>query len=255
MKSKNELKEIADFIADYATCLLGSGVHTSRVIRNSDRIGKALGVTMKMTSFPKTIILSVYDTDSDNVQTEVVSIPPLPINFEYNSELSGLSWDAYDGLLTLDEIRRRYHAVRARRVMPPALIVLLVGLANAAFCRLFGGDWGAVGVVFAATAAGFSVRRYMQRLKVNHFIVFSVSALTSSMIASAALWFDGTAEIALATSVLYLIPGVPLINGVIDIMEGHSLTGVSRLIQAVLLIICIAVGMSLPLLLFKSSVL
>ena len=38
MKTRQELTEILDFIAEYATYLLGSGVHTSRVIRNSQRL-------------------------------------------------------------------------------------------------------------------------------------------------------------------------------------------------------------------------
>jgi uncharacterized membrane protein YjjP (DUF1212 family) len=70
-----------------------------------------------------------------------------------------------------------------------------------------------------------------------------------------ALLFNTTAEIAIATSVLFLIPGVPLINGVIDIVEGYTLTGGSRLIQAFLLIICIAVGLSFSLVLLKNSLL
>jgi uncharacterized membrane protein YjjP (DUF1212 family) len=58
-----------------------------------------------------------------------------------------------------------------------------------------------------------------------------------------------TPDIALGTSVLYLVPGVPLINGVIDVIEGHVLAGVSRLINAALLIICLSIGLSLTLLL------
>ena len=72
------------------------------------------------------------------------------------------------------------------------------------------------------------------------------------MISSTALLFDTTSEIALATSVLYLIPGVPLINGVIDILEGHTLTGISRLTNALLLIICLAIGLSFTLFLFTN---
>jgi uncharacterized membrane protein YjjP (DUF1212 family) len=55
--------------------------------------------------------------------------------------------------------------------------------------------------------------------------------------------------------VLYLIPGVPLINGVIDIVEGHVLTGFARLVEATLLIICIAVGLSITLMLIKDRLL
>ncbi|WP_296004102.1 threonine/serine exporter family protein, partial [uncultured Alistipes sp.] len=61
--------------------------------------------------------------------------------------------------------------------------------------------------------------------------------------------------IALATSPLFLVPGVPLINGVIDIMEGHVLMGGSRLVNALLQIVCIAVGLSATLLMVKDSLL
>jgi uncharacterized membrane protein YjjP (DUF1212 family) len=255
MKGKDELIEIAKFIADYATCLLGSGVHTSRVIRNSKRMGEALDVTVRMTTFHKSLILTAYNNQSDNVYTEVVDIPSLPINFEYNSELSSLSWKAYDKRLPLEVLREEYLQIKAKPKMSPYLILLLVGFANASFCRLFGGDWSSVGIVFIATLAGFFTRQQMQDRHINHFIVFTVSAFVASMFASTTLLFNATAEIAIATSVLFLIPGVPLINGVIDIVEGHTLTGGSRLIQAFLLIICIAVGLSCPLLLFKSSLL
>lgn len=49
--------------------------------------------------------------------------------------------------------------------------------------------------------------------------------------------------------------GVPLINGIIDILEGHTVTGTSRLIQATLLVICIATGLAVPLLLFMKNLL
>jgi uncharacterized membrane protein YjjP (DUF1212 family) len=245
------MKEIALFIADYATCLLASGVHTSRVIRNSKRIGESYGVDIKMTTFHKTFVLTASCNEAADVFTTVIDIPALPVNFEFNSELSALSWEAYDVHLPLNKLREKYRLIVDKPRMNPHLVLLMVGLANASFCKLFGGSWVSVVIVFMATLAGFFARQQMQYRHVNHFIIFTVSAFISSMCASAALLFDHTAEIAMATSVLYLIPGVPLINGVIDIVEGHTLTGCSRLIQAVLLVICIASGLSCSLLLFK----
>ena len=46
-----------------------------------------------------------------------------------------------------------------------------------------------------------------------------------------------------------LIPGIPLINAMLDILDGHVLMGVSRLIQASTLIICIALGLATTMLL------
>lgn len=255
MKTQKELHEILDFIAEYATYLLGSGVHTSRVIRNSQRIGASQGVDIQLSSFQKSTILTARDETSGEVVTRVVRIPALPVSFERNSDLSALSWDALDERLPLEEIRRRFGGLTAKPRIDPIFVLLTVGLANASFCRLFGGDWTAVGIVFTATLVGFAAKQRMQAHGVNHYLVFIVAAFMASLCASAALRFDCTAQTALATSPLFLVPGVPLINGVIDIVEGHILIGFSRLINALLLIVCIAVGLSTTLLMVKNSLL
>ena len=271
MKTKQELTDILDFVAEYASYLLGSGVHTSRVIRNAQRIGTSQGVDIQLSSFQKSIIITVHDERSGEVVTRVVKIPALPISFERNSDLSALSWDAVDEHLSLTDLRDRYGELIAKPRMDPIFVLLTVGLANASFCRLFGGDWTAVGIVFTATLVGFAVKQRMQAHAVNHFLVFArqrmqahavnhflvfiLSAFLASLCASSALGFDCTAEVAIATSPLFLVPGVPLINGVIDIVEGHILIGCSRLINALLLIVCIAVGLSATLMIVKNSLL
>lgn len=227
MKSEAELKAVTQFVAEYATRLMGSGVHTSRVVRNTKRLGEALGVRVMVSAFQKVVTFSVYDDESGRVYSEVADIPPLPISFELNSELSALSWDACDLRLSLAEIRRRYDEIVARPRLDPIFTLILVGLANASFCRLFGGEWCAVGIVFTATLLGFYLKQRMQAKGFNHYVIFIASAFAASMYASVAMIFDTTSEVAIATSVLYLIPGVPLINGVIDIVEGHVLNGIA----------------------------
>ena len=255
MKTQQELCDILGFIAEYATYQLGSGVHTSRAVRNSRRIGEALGVDVQLSSFQKSTILTVLDLGSGESATRVVAIPSLPISFERNSDLSALSWDALDEGLSLDEIRSRYRTLVDKPRMDPIFTLVFVGLANASFCRLFGGDWTAVGIVFTATLVGFAARQRMQAHGVNHFLIFIISAFMASLCASAALRFDCSAETALATSVLFLVPGVPLINGVIDIVEGHVLNGIARLTSALMLIVCIAVGLSCTLMIVKNGLL
>ena len=255
MNAETDIKEVTRFISSYAACLLGSGVHTSRVIRNSTRIAESFMLTIHMTTFQKSMIITVSNKDRSQLITEVVATPTLPINFEYNSELSSLSWDAYDKHLTVAELWDKFDAIKNKPKMNQWIIVVLVGLANGAFCRLFSGDWIAVAIVVLATMLGFYLRLQLHHKAVNHFIQFTLSAFVASFVASFSLYFSQTSEVAIATSVLYLIPGVPLINGVIDILEGHSLTGGSRLIQALLLIVCISVGLSASLLIFQNSLL
>ena len=132
---------------------------------------------------------------------------------------------------------------------------VMTAFANMSFCHLFGGDWLSMGIVFSATLTGMFLKQQMAGAGINHYIVFILSAFVASLCASMSLIFDTTAEIALATSVLYLVPGVPLINGVIDIVEGYVLAGIARLVQVSLLIVCIAIGLSFTLMIFKDNLL
>lgn len=254
-KVKEKISEVGEFVSEYAAHMVGCGVHTSRVIRSAKRIGESYGYEVKISVFQRSVIMTLFDSETHESHNEVEEIPVLPISFETNSLLSALSWETYDSHLPLSELRDRYRKIVSRPSMHPFFVLMLVGFANASFCRLFGGDWWSMGIVFSSTLCGLFLKQQMTRGGINHYIVFMVSEFVASLCASIALIFDTTSEIALATSVLYLVPGVPLINGVIDIVEGHILSGLSRLIQAFLLIVCIAVGLSVTLLLVKDSLL
>ncbi len=255
MKTHQELTAIMDFIAEYVTHMLGSGVHTSRVIRCAQRIGLSQDTDVELSTFQKSTVITVRDEESSEVITRVVKIPALPISFERNSDLSALSWDAVDDKLALNEIKERYTRMISKPYIDPIFVLITISLANASFCRLFGGDLTAISIVFTSTLVGFAAKQRMQAHGMNHFLIFITSAFLASLCASSALRFDCTSEIALATSPLFLVPGVPLINGVIDIVEGHILIGCSRLINALLLILCIAIGLAATLLMVKDSLL
>ena len=164
-----------------------------------------------------------------------------------------MSWEVYDKHLPLHELADKFNKIISAPKIDPLFVLLLVGFANASFCKLFGGDIISMSIVFSATITGLFLKQQMQKKKINHYIIFIVSAFVASLCASTALIFDTTSEIALATSVLYLVPGVPLINGVIDIVEGYILTGFARLTEAALLIVSIAIGLSFTLLMVKNS--
>ena len=250
MKTGESLLSIGKFIAEYSAHLMGAGVHTSRVVRNTKRIGEAFGLDVKLSVFHRNIILTIIDKETNEACNEVIDIPAHPISFEHNSELSALSWEAVDNHLSLEELKDKYKKIISAPRIHPLFVLLLVGFANASFCKLFGGDLISM---FSATITGFYLKQQMQAKKINHYVVFIVSAFVASLCASTALIFDTTSEIAMATSVLYLVPGVPLINGVIDVVEGYVLTGFARLTEASLLIVSIAIGLSFTLLMVKNS--
>ena len=208
MERKVDIQELSNFLMDYTTSMMGVGVHTARAVRSVSRIAESFGYGIDVTIFQKNITMTIKHPE------------------DY------------------------YHEVMNEPRISRWVVLVLVSLANAAFCRLFGGDGIAMMLVCAATCVGFWVRQEMMNRHVNHMVVFVVSAFIASFIASAGTYFGWgkTPDIALASSVLYLIPGVPLINSIIDILGGHVLIGMSRAVNAAILIICIALGLSVTLL-------
>lgn len=252
---RDTLGEILQFLSEYSSTLLGSGAYTSRVIRSAGRMADALGVDLEMITSHSSLILSVEDRRTRRFMTKIVTAPKNPIGFELNADLCALSWKAVDEGLTLPQIRKFYAQIISKPRTDPIFVLFVVGLANASFCRLFGGDCVAMAIVFSSTLAGFAAKEYLLKRGANQYLAFIASAFLASVCASSSLAFDCTSEIAVATSPLFLIPGVPLINGVIDILDGYTMSGMTRLIKAAILVVCIATGLSLTLLIAKGALL
>lgn len=257
MDIHQELKEVSKFLSDYSTTLMAVGVQTSRIVKNTSRIARVFGFDCDMTIFQKTIIMTLRDADNSHSYSTVNKIKSMGLNFAMNSSLSTLSWEAHDECLSLDELKKRYHEIITKPRESRWLVLILVAIANAAFCRLFHGDLVSMGIVFVATLFGFFIRQELMEKHWNHLAVFIISAFAASMVASTGylLQWGETPSVALGTSVLYLIPGVPLINSIMDIIDGHVLAGTSRFINACILIICIAIGLSMTLLITGISTL
>ena len=241
-----QLKEATLFLAEYASTLMAVGAQTSRIQLNTVRMARSMGYHISLLIFPKTLTITLQDDGLNHSYTYIKKTPALPLNFKVNMKLSQLSWEAFDERLPLKEQWARLKAIVAERRESPWLVLLLASLANASFCRLFDGNATSIGIVFVATLVGFLLRQQLTKRGMNHLAVFTLCAFVSTMVGVTDYLFfhGGTEDISLGTSMLYLVPGVPLINGVMDIVDNHVLDGISRLTGALLLIICIAIGLS-----------
>ena len=95
---------------------------------------------------------------------------------------------------------------------------------------LAGGNINDALIALAAASTGSLVRYFILLNKFNNFLSVIIAAFVSSFIAGLDTIFriGSMPEIALATSVLYLIPGVPLLNSVIDLLEGYFSASLAR---------------------------
>ena len=241
-----DIQVVSNFLCDYVVTLISCGSHTSRVVRNAHRLSEALGYDVQMTIFQQHITIHVVASDDETARrTTVRKIPHGAFNFEKISRLSSLSWSAIDEKLSFGEVNARYNEIVHKLRIPPWVVLCLVPCANAAFCRLFSGDIVAMGLVFLATFFGFSLRMFLTKIKAHSLVMYVLVAFLASFVAGLGAYFNiGTTQsTGIATSVLFLIPGVQMINAILDVLEGYILMGLSRVVTSLLAVIGIAIGM------------
>ena len=238
-------EEICTFLARYGSALLGSGATCIRLEKNMNRIAQAFGKRVEVATMPRHLHISVCDPDGGACSTAISSPSGSGISFDINTRLSALSWEIADARLSLGEANERFNAIICSSSRPSWLLTPAVALANASFCRLFGGDFIAMGVVFVATLVGFYMKSALLRRGVDIRVTVFVCAFISSVLGATDVLFGigGTPAIALGTSVLYLVPGIPFLNSFSDMLYRHYICSLSRFADAMVLTACLSAGL------------
>lgn len=165
MPHTDQIQALSEFLLEYATTLMGAGVHTNRAVRNISRIAAAYGYAADMTIFQRNITMSLISTDDENLRrTSVRKLKPLAFNLNLIQQLSELSWLPVDNNVSIEEMERAFRSIAATKRFSPWTDLLLVSVGNAAFCRLFNGDIWAMLTVFGATLLGFLAKQQFSRL-------------------------------------------------------------------------------------------
>lgn len=238
-------KEVCLFLTEYAVSLLGCGATCIRLEKNVNRMARVFGKRVEITIMPRHVHMTVWHPGSDDMFTSIASVKASPISFALNSRLSRLSWDVADRGLTLGEARRAFRTLTASDFENPWLTLLLASLANASFCGIFGGDMIAMVTVFMATAIGFRLKQVLLSRRIDSRVVFFLCALVSSIVGAAGYMFHSghTPAVAIGTSVLYLVPGIPFLNSFSDLLYKHYICAISRFTDAVVLTACLSMGL------------
>lgn len=242
------LRDVIDLSLWAGQLLLQHGAESSRIEETVHRLGTGLGADwMDILVSPNAI--AVTTNSGPEFRTKIRRVVNIGVSLRVLDEINTIS-----RLVEANQIDRFQVREAMQRIdrLPPEynrwLVVGMVGLACAAFCRLFGGDWAAVAVTAAAASAAMWVRQELTRRYFNMLIIVIVTAFVSALIAGmAAPRVSAEPQAALAASVLLLIPGVHLINSAEDMIKGHLVTGLIRGLTGMLVTLGIALGLSLAL--------
>jgi uncharacterized membrane protein YjjP (DUF1212 family) len=239
------LSAMVDLLVQAGSLLLQHGADAARVEASLKQLEAGLGIErIDAVVMSKTILLTATRRDAHH--TRVARVPIVGVNMNILSEVEQLLGLFQQGRVTPEQLE----TVLARIATLPhhysrGVIVAAVGLACAAFCRLFGGDWAALAITGVAAAVAAWVRMWLNQRRINYFMVVLLTALTASLLASSALWLSQTPQSALTAAVLLLVPGVPLINASVDILRGHISAGLALATTSLVVFLGIALGLGI----------
>ncbi len=163
---------------------------------------------------------------------------------------------ATPGSADVDAVGARLDAIEgAPLVYPRWLTVAMLGAACGAFCGAMGGGALAIAGAYVGAVLGHLLRLWLIA-KHAHVVSFvTVSTFTSSATAFVVVWgglhlggvvpsaFHVASSEAVLASILYLVPGVPLVTSLLDIIHFDLVAGLARAAYASLIVVCMGVGM------------
>lgn len=122
------------------------------------------------------------------------------------------------------------------------------GLACGGFCIQFGCDWIAFAYAALAAMLGFRLRAVCNERGMNHYMSIALAAFTSTLVAWATTllpaWTDTPLHPLLACA-LFIVPGVPLINFVDDMLDNYIQVGLTRAVNTALMIAAMSFGIAI----------
>ncbi len=250
---EDKINNLCRLLLEIGSLLMASGANTNRIRITILRIANAYGYNAELLVTHRALMLTVYDEDRDHFFSRLKRTLPHGANFKMVSGISRMSWRIVEERWSLEQVQDEIDRLKSVPHYPRLVVLAVVALAGASFCRIFGGGYLEMIVAFVATFVGLFVRQESVKKGFNAYLCIFFAALTSSLLSGLAvkLQIGENPEFAFATSVLYLIPGIPLINSLMDLLDGNLMNGIVRGVNGLIIAFSIALGMLGAILLYN----
>ena len=243
------VREALDVLLRFGRLMMQAGDTAFRVRESmgtlSNRLGiEALAVQISLNG------LTASARQGGDLVTITCEVGPPGINAWRIATLERLAHEGSGGL-TPDALAKELDAIEAVPALRSiATVAIAIGLASGAFSYLNGGD--TLGTAMAVVAGGFgqSLRALLLRHRGNQYAVTAlVTVVTASLycIGIATLGASGFGPghaAGFIFSVLFLVPGFPLVASLLDAVQHQPIAALSRLFYATMILLAAAIGLS-----------
>lgn len=225
--------------------LLQYSATTERVHKAINELANFFGIEARIFVDYKLITLTTKIEDNFNSRFSRL-IPALTINMTAITQILRLIEQIKQGNKTIDEATEQLEKISQSTFNYHRwLIIFMLGITAGSLARIFQGDLASFFITGFATSISVILRQELAKIKLNQFLIIFLAAFVGSFIAeiAAKLGWTTTPDICLLVPSMMLVPGVHLINGVLDLVANHILMGIARLALSLVILSSITFGL------------
>lgn len=244
------LRRKADLLVRTGVLLMECGADTSRIMRTMTRLSVHFGIAEENIHIDvRWSLIAVNISDATHSVYKSQKVRRHHINMNTMAAVSKLSWRSISHNYDIEHYTKHLNEIERGigGTYAPWLLCLCAAIACAGFCRIFGGGWNDAAITAFAAIPGYITRRWLNTTSINTYVIIATAAAVSTSCAAALMALCGTGGYALCACSLFIIPGVPLINFVSDMLDDHLMVGVSRAVNTLMIVAAMSFGIAIAL--------
>ena len=240
-----------DVLLNIGKLLMECGADTNRIIEEMLKAATFMGIPHNYLNIHISYTTIMVNLLHKERSITVFRKTPVHVpNMAMINAVSKLTWRAFErhySLTTYEQLISKLDSTIP--VYPDWIKGIACALGSAGLAFLYSGDMIAFIVTVICSLIGYFGRALSVRFGCNEYVGIAISGFAAMVSAYGFYSHIEQASLVyvLVCCTLFMIPGVPLINAVIDTINNHILSGITRAIRTILIVGSMTLGMAMAL--------
>lgn len=244
IKNQSEVKKLMKLALEAGNLLVQSGAETYRIEDTMIKICNSRKNIERSESFvAQTLILIAVEYEG-NVYTDFKRVSNGNTNLNQISYVNQFSRDFQHENISIDDGLNILKNSKNIHKFSMSHEIFFGGLCGGAFAVMFGGNFNDFIASFIASVCTITCYLNIIKIPVTFFVSSFLGALLASIFSyiTIKIGIGVNLDKIIIGAIMYLVPGVALTNAIRDTMNGDSLSGLSKGMEAILTALAIAFG-------------
>lgn len=250
-----ELSRKVHLILHVGRLMMENSADTSRIVRTMQRTAAYAGIFGDQLHIHVTYTTLMVSVSVGNYHmTKLQKCYQHNVDMNIILEVSKMTWEAIECDYTIEEFEAELKRIEIKKSKYDTFIINLgAALACGGVGKMFGCDF--VASLYTALSAfiGFFIRSQCLKIGINPYMAIVIASFSATVMAyfTHFLPFTTTAWYTMLACAIFIVPGVPMVNALEDMLDCYITAGMTRAMNTLLMIGSMTFGIIFAIKLFS----